>query len=100
MTTRNKHSLLWQQLFRKKEVSFCIQLMDGAISITSDNASKSLLAKLKNEIVYDGYVESGEVDHGIIRLSNPDLWNCNIDELKDLITLKLEEENYEVTFFS
>ena len=89
-----------QQRFRRKEVTLSLQFTDAGITITSDDASKALLTKLKNEIVYDGYVESGEVEHGIIRLSNPDLWDCNIDELKELITSKLEEENYDVTFLS
>lgn len=92
------YSKQFQQRFRSKDVSISIRFEDDYIYICSDNASKPLLTKLKNEIVYDGYVETGEVDHGIIRLSNPDLWNCTVDELKDIITSKLEDENYKVTF--
>lgn len=92
------YSKQFQQRFRSKDVAISIRFKDDYIYICSDNASKSLLTKLKNEIVYDGYVETGEVDHGVIRLSNPDLWNCTVDELKDIITSKLEDENYKVTF--
>lgn len=94
----HKYKNQFQQRFRRKDVTVSIRFEDDYIYICSDNASKSLLTKLKNEIVYDGYVETGEVDHGIIRLSNPDLWNCTVDELKDIITSKLEDENYKVTF--
>ncbi len=96
--TTHKYSNQFQQRFRSKDISIQIRFKDDYIYICSDNASKSLLTRLKNEIVYDGYVETGEVDHGVIRLSNPDLWNCTVDELKDIITSKLEDENYKVTF--
>lgn len=96
--TTHKYSNLFQQRSRRKDVSISIRFEDDCIFICSENASKSLLTKLKNEIVYDGYVETGEVDHGVIRLSNPDLWNCTVDELKDIIISKLEDENYKVTF--
>lgn len=95
---RKKYFNQFQQRFRIKEVFLSIRFEDESIVIYSENASKTLLTKLKNEIVYDGYVESGEVDHGVIRLSNPDWWKCIMDELKDIIVSKLEDEHYEVTF--
>lgn len=96
--TTHKYSNQFQQRFRRKDVSISIRFEGDYIFICSDNASKSLLTKLRNEIVHDGYVETGEVEYGIIRLSNPDLWDCTVNELKDIITTKLEDENYQVTF--
>lgn len=97
---RSKYSFQSRQRFLKREVAFAVNVENDCIVISSETASKRLLENLKDEIVHDGYVENGEVEHGKLLLFNPDLWDCSTEELKEIITAKLEDENYEVTFLS
>lgn len=56
------------QKFQLRQVSLQIIYNDDNILIKSENATRPLLSELKNELVYDGYAESGEVEEGCIHL--------------------------------
>lgn len=85
------------QKFQLRQVSLQIIYNDDNILIKSENATRPLLSELKNELVYDGYAESGEVEEGCIHLYEADVWPCN-DSLKETLLAKLDSMNYEVTF--
>lgn len=84
------------QKFQLRQVFLQIIYNDDNILINSENATRPLLSELKNELVYDGYAESGEVEEGCIRLYGVDVWLCS-DSLEETIRAKLESMNYEVT---
>lgn len=91
---------IFTQRFQTKKVTLDLLCDENEVIITSDDASKSLLIELKNELVYDGYADDGILDGYCIRLFDADpLLSC-IDNLKEMIQAKLETMNYEVTFLS
>ena len=70
------------------------------ISVVYQFVSQARMRTLCDELVHDGYAESGQVtDEGIL-LGNPDPWMCGEDDLKSMISSVMEGVNFEITFLS
>ena len=89
---------IYNQRFHRKSAGIFVRLTGEEVCIGGEGMSASCMKELMDELIYDGYADSGEVSEGSILLYGADPWMCGEESLKEMIQAKMESMNYEVTF--
>lgn len=91
---------LYERKFEQHHATCRIIGQEEDIRLEMDGLSQARMRTLCDELVHDGYAESGQVtDEGIL-LGNPDPWMCGEDDLKSMISSVMGGVNFEITFLS
>lgn len=88
------------QKFEVRTINVRLAYDDKEIEVIPEGMSKRAMRELANELVYSGYSEGAEVEGDRIYLTSPDDGMCSLYSLKEAISGKLEEMNFNPVFLS
>lgn len=95
-----KSHAVYNQRFHTRSASIHIICTENSVCIDCKGLSEVAMNELMDELLYDGYAETGELSDGCIVLYDADPWMCGEENLKEMIHAKMDSMNYEVTFLA
>lgn len=91
---------LYERKFERHHADCRIRVQEDDIRLEMEGMSHARMRALCDELVHDGYAETGQVDDDCILLGNPDPWMCGTEDLKSMISSVMDSMNFDITFLS